>query len=250
MVPSSRGDEHFIMADIDDNGPVAGPAGRPPSHAALIIVGVGVLVAAVLLAVVLRSLLNDTTPPATSDAPETAVWPWETSSTRFEAPVEAARSFATEFLGFTAPVLGPFMQGDSRSGEVEVRPRSNGPVSTIFVRQGGDDSWWVTGAANEDITLHDPEVMDEIRSPVRLRGTALAFEGTVQVHIREDGRREPIGVGFVTGGGQEPAAFEETIDFSTPSAPAGAIVLFTQSAEDGQVWQATVVRVQLASTRR
>jgi hypothetical protein len=266
------------MVDIDSKskGSISGPgsAGHPPSPTALVIAGVGVLVVAALLAVIVllshdaqTQVTSDTTmttgdatittgrvtvpaSPATSDAPQTAVWPWETSSTRFADPVDAARSFATEFLGFTAPVVGPFAQGDSRSGEVEVRPRSKGPVSTVFVRQGGDDSWWVIGAANEHITLDEPEVMDEIRSPVRLRGTALAFEGTVQVHVREDGRREPIGVGIVTGGGDEPGPFEDAIDFSTPRASAGAVVLFTESAEDGRVWQAGVIRVRFSSTRR
>lgn len=240
MCRSSRGDEHFIMADIDSKS--------PSSRAFIAWIG-GSIAAVVLVFIVVRSL-GDTTPPATPDAPETAVWPWEASSTRFAEPVEAARSFATEFLGFTAPVVGPFAQGDSRSGEVEVRPRHDGPVSTVFVRQGGDDSWWIIGAANEHITLDEPDVMDEIRSPVQLRGTALAFEGTVQVHIREDGRREPIGMGFVTGGGQEPGPFEGTIHFSTPRAPAGAIVLFTESADDGQVWQAAVVRVRFSSSSR
>lgn len=229
------------MADIDRKRPLPWT---------LIIGGAGVLVAAVLLAVLVLRSLGGTAPPATSVAPETAVWPWETASTRFDDPVDAARSFATDFLGFTAPVMGPFAQGDSRSGEVEVRPVSNGPVSTVFVRQGSDDSWWVIGAATEHITLAEPDVLDEIRSPVRLRGTALAFEGTVRVHIREDGRREPIGVGFVTGGGQEPSPFEETIDFATPTASAGAIVLFTESAEDGRVWQAGVVRVRFPGVAR
>jgi hypothetical protein len=265
------------MADIGSKRSILGPheADRPPSRTALIIAGVGVLVVAVLLAVI--ALLNRddapqitsaTTPssavpptapgpvitppsPATTVAPETAVWPWETSSTRFQDPVDAARSFATDFLGFTAPVIGPFAQGDSRSGEIELRPRSKGPVSTIFVRQGSDDSWWVVGAANEHITLDEPRVLEEIRSPVRLRGSALVFEGTVQVHIREDGRREPIGVGFVTGsGGDEPGPFDGTIAFSPPRASAGAIVLFTESAADGRVWQAEVVRVRFASTDR
>jgi hypothetical protein len=234
------------MADIDGASPVSIPkhAGGPPSRTALVLAAFAFVV--MLAAIGLLSREGETKPAA----PETAVWPWETSSLRFQAPVDAARSFATDFLGFTSPVIGPFAQGDGRSGEVEVRPRGNGPVSTVFVRQGEDDSWWVIGAANEDIVLEEPQVLDEIRSPVRLQGKALAFEGTVRVHVREDGRREPIGEGFVTGGGDIPSPFDATIEFSTPSARAGAIVLFTESAENGQVWQATVVRVRFASTNR
>lgn len=220
------------------------PVSRRAPRTALVVAALAVLALLAAILVLRREA------PTTPVAPETAVWPWETSSTRFEEPVDATRSFATDFLGFTDPVIGPFAQGDSRSGEVEVRPLANGPVTTVFVRQGSDDSWWVIGAANGDIILDEPDVLDEIRSPVRLRGTALAFEGTVQVQIREDGRREPIGQGFVTGGGDQPRPFEGTIAFSPPTARAGAIVLFTRSAADGRVWQAGVIRVRFATTRR
>lgn len=40
--------------------------------------------------------------------------------------------------------------------------------------------------------------------------------------------------------------FDSTLSFSTPSAPYGAIVLSTESMENGQVWEASVVRVHFA----
>lgn len=233
------------MADIDAGTRVHDlePGSGRPARMAFVVAALAVLA---LIAAIVLLLRRDTTP----DAPETAVWPWETSSTRFQAPVDAARSFATDFLGMTDPVVGPFAQGDTRSGEIEIRPLASGPVTTVFVRQGADDSWFVIGAATADIVLDEPEVLDELRSPVRLRGTALAFEGTVQVEVREDGRREPIGEGFVTGGGDVPRPFEEVLGFSTPRARAGALVLFTRSADDGRVWQASVLRVRFAGARR
>lgn len=245
------------MADIDGKSSVARPgsAGRPPSRTAFLIAGIGVLIVALVgAAVVLLGqgdppVDDDTDPPAMVDAPDAAVWPWESSDLRFQDPVEAARSFATDYVGFTDPVVGAFAQGDSRSGEVEVRPRANGPVTTVLVRQGGDDSWWVIGSATEGITLDEPEVLDEIRSPVRVRGSALVFEGTVLVHVREDGRREPIGTGVVTGGGGKAEPFEGSIEFSRPRASTGAIVLLTESADDGQPWQATVVSVRFVSRK-
>ena len=213
-----------MVMDGRNSGSSLEPTNGSPSLTALVVTVLAIL-GLLALVLVLLGRERDTT----ADAPETALWPWATSSTRFEAPVAAARSFATDFLGFTNPVVGSFAQGDARSGEVEVRPRANGPVTTVLVRQGGDGSWWVVGADDADIVLDEPDVLDGIRSPVRVRGTALAFEGTVQVHVREDGRREPLGEGFVTG---------------------GALVLFTRSADDGQVWQAEVVRVRFASTGR
>lgn len=107
------------------------------------------------------------------------------------------------------------MQGDARPGEVEVRPLADGPVPTVLVRQlGPDDSWWVLGSAMADIVVATPAVGDAINSPVAVTGGA-AFDGSVEVEVREVRARDPIGTGFVT-----------------------------TSAEDGRVWQAAVLRVQ------
>lgn len=138
------------------------------------------------------------------------------------------------------------MQGDQRSGEVEVRPSEDGPVTTVLVRQMGDDSWWIVGAQTPDIQVDEPEPGATVRSPVQLSGTATAFEGTVEVLVYRDGSDESIGDGFVTGGatGQlEP--FEGEVAFDAGGAQWGAVVFRTTSARDGRVQQATVVRVQL-----
>ena len=84
---------------------------------------------------------------------------------------------------------------------------------------------------------------------MQLSGRALAFEGTVDVEVREDGADEPLGTGFVTGGGDVMRPFVGEVRLARePSVPAGAIVLFTRSAEDGAVWSASVVRIRFAST--
>src|SRR5689334_12156148 len=81
-----------------------------------------------------------TSAPATS-APatlpvdtSTAVWP-PAGGARYTEPVAAAKGFATDLLGFVDPVVGVYQAGDSRSGEVEVRPVATGPVTTVVVRQ-------------------------------------------------------------------------------------------------------------------
>jgi hypothetical protein len=177
-------------------------------------------------------------------------WPAPGSSERYTTPASAARAFATSFLGFTNPQLGAFEAGDSRSGEVPVRPTANGPVTTIAVRQvdAGDDGWSVLGATTENIDVTAPAAFSTITSPVQLTGRALAFEGTVQVRIRADGNPGPIGEGFVTGGGNVMGPFSGSIPFYTPGAHYGAIVLFTDSAENGQVWQASAFRIAFRST--
>jgi spore germination protein GerM len=52
----------------------------------------------------------------------------------------------------------------------------------------------------------------------------------------------------VTGGGDQLRPFHGSIPFETAPAAAGAVVFFTESAENGEVWQAAVVRVRLTST--
>lgn len=177
--------------------------------------------------------------------PEEAVWPFAATATRFQDPVAAATSFASDYLGFVAPVVGAFRQGDTRSGEVAIRPLASGPETTVLVRQlTADDSWWVIGAATDNISLTSPETLSAITSPVTVSGQSTAFEATVNVEIRQDGTTEPLAEDFVMGGSMGTMGpFSKPIDFGPQSADSGAVVLKTLSAEDGSIWEATVVRI-------
>jgi hypothetical protein len=197
-----------------------------------------------------------TTPPTTAPTtaapvvpPDagTAVWPTASVGVRYQDPVAAARGFATRLVGFTDPVVGPYRAGDSRSGEVDVRPGRRGPVTTVLVRRMSDDRWWVLGAATADIQLDTPKAGDVLAPPsVTLTGRALAFEGTVTVRIVDDVSSEPLATGWVTGGGDELRPFEGTVELGRPGADRGAIVLTSDSAMDGSVMAASVVRVAFA----
>ena len=189
-----------------------------------------------------------TEPPSTEppiEATRHAIWPWSDTSTRFSDPVEAATNFATDYLGFTDPVVGDFQAGDSRSGEVEVTAGTVGPTTVVFVRQlTPDDTWWVLGAASQNITVEQPEQAEVVSSPLTISGTASAFEGTVDVELRADGNGEPIYEGFVTGSGSpEPGPYEATIEFTSPGPIGGALVLISRSPEDGRVVEASALRI-------
>lgn len=187
---------------------------------------------------------DTTVAPAPVDT-STAVFPYATGGLRFDDPVAAARGFAVDFLGFADPVVGEFMAGDSRSGEVPVRPVSDGPVTTVMVRQlGADGTWWVLGSATADVAVDSPAAMAAVASPLTVTGRALAFEGNVSVEVRQDGSTGALGSGYVTGGGDVMRPFSGQIEFSTPTAEHGAVVFLTHSAENGQVWSASTVRVQ------
>jgi Immunoglobulin-like domain of bacterial spore germination len=193
-----------------------------------------------------------TSAPTATTAPEpvdtsTVVFPGPSSGVRYDDPVDAARGFAVDFVGFTDPLVGEFARGDARSGEVQVRPTARGPVTTVFVRQlGTDGTWWVLGSATANIAIDSPGPGDAIASPVAVSGNALAWEGVVNVEIRQDGSRQPLGTGVVTGGGDTMRPFAGEIEYSTPTADRGAIVFVSHSAMDGRVWQAAVVRVSFA----
>ena len=119
-----------------------------------------------------------TVPFQTVDA-DVAVFPDPTTSRRFDDPVALTTAFATDFLGFSDPVVGAFAQGDGRSGEVEVRGFPQGAPTVVLVRQLEDDTWFVIGATTDAIRLATPASGDTITSPQPLTGMAYAFEGTV-----------------------------------------------------------------------
>ena len=189
-----------------------------------------------------------TAPPGVDDL-DLAVWPLPDSDVRYSDPVEAARGFAVDYVGFVDPIVGDFAPGDLRSGEVAVRRTDPGPVTTVLVRQlGADDTWWVIGSATDNIVVEQPEALATVASPLVVSGQARAFEGTVDVQLRADGIDDPLIEGFVTGsGGQDLGPFEGTFEFDDTDASAGALMLFTLSAEDGTVSEASVMRVFFAA---
>lgn len=191
-----------------------------------------------------------TTEPSTTVAPvpdqvRTAIWPWFETDLRYADPVEAAVGFASDYLGFVDPIASEFMAGDSRSGEVEIRSAGTQLTTVVFVRQlTDDDSWWILGAASENITIDEPEALAEVTSPLTVSGTARAFEGTVDVQLRADGNGEPIFEGFVTGsGGPEPGPYSETFEFTSPGETGGALVMLSLSSEDGSTLEASAMRI-------
>ena len=184
-----------------------------------------------------------TTPPADV---QTAVFP--TDGNGYAEPVAATTAFALD-LGFRDPVVGSFQQGDSRSGEVEVRPTADGPVTTVIVRQlGTAGQWFVLGSATASIQLDSPRALDAISSPVRLQGQSTAFEATVDVEIGQDATPQVVGEGFVMGGANgEMGPFDGTVSFSGVTSDHGSIRLRTISMEDGSTREASVIRVGFAS---
>lgn len=176
---------------------------------------------------------------------DSAVWPSVGSSTRYTDPVDAAKGFATEFLGFVDPIVGDFQQGDTRSGEVAVKSSDTGPTTTVMVRQlGADNSWWVLGASTPNLRIAVPESLTTVTSPLQVSGQSTAFEGTINVEIRADDQSKPLVAGTTMGGSMgEMKPFSIGMTFPAPTVHGGAIVVKTMSAKDGNIAEATVIRV-------
>jgi hypothetical protein len=175
------------------------------------------------------------------------LYPVPSNGLRYDDPKQAATDFAQEILGFSRLVVGSFQQGDSRSGEVQVRRTSTGSVTTILLRKLEDDHWWVIGANTDNIVLTSPANRATVTSPVHLTGKSIAFEAVVNVSIYADAAKKlVVGEGTVMGGGTEvqPFAGDVAYDLMGSGAKYGVVVLYTQSAEDGTVVEATAIRVR------
>ncbi len=198
------------------------------------------------------------------------IWPFVTkaeldayaagSERTFRDPVATAREFMTKYVGMDNPVDFPSRTTAPGTVEVPMGPRyaegrtalpNPQPRFTVIVRQlGGQPAtgpWSVTEVVAPDITVTTPAPLSRITSPARLTGQARAFEGTVNVEIREDGMLagRSLGKGFVTGGGDVKRPYSGDIAFRSPTKPAGAVVLTELSAADGQnIMQAAVVKVR------
>lgn len=182
------------------------------------------------------------------------------SDRTFRDPVATAREFASRYLGMDNPVNFAFRSTGPGAGEVPLgfrygegrTPLPNPQATfTVALRQlGAQDAsgpWTVVGATSPNIVVTAPAPGAQVASPVRLTGQAHAFEGTVNVEVREDGMLagQALGRGVVTGGGDMLRPFSGEVPFRAPSEPAGAIVFVERSAADGQgILRAAVVRVR------
>jgi len=177
-----------------------------------------------------------------------AVYPDPSTSQRFDDPQALVASFARDYVGMTAPVIGDYMAGDNRSGEIEVRGFADGAPTTVMVRQLEDDTWFVIGAATESIQPASPQPGQAVTSPVPLSGQAYAFEGTVDVHLFVDGSAEAAARTFVTGRGDGVLGdYEGELEYTSPSGPGtyGTILYTSEGGEDGAPFAFTLTRVQL-----
>lgn len=216
-----------------------------------------------------------TTVPAGATTAYPGIWPFASPADEdayaasgdrtYADPVVTARQFATRYLGMDHPTVFAFRSTGPGEGEVPIGPGlgeegrrrpSPAPSTFVVVRQvaggGGPGPWTVVGAHAPSIQLDSPTGVHPLTSPLTLVGRATAFEGTVNVEVREDGMvaGQALGRSVVTAAGTpdgHPGPFRGGVAFRPPSQGAGALVLFEASAASDQgLVQATVVRIRFA----
>lgn len=172
------------------------------------------------------------------------VWPDPAGDVAYDSPMTAVEGFAEDLLGFVNPTYSDFMQGDSRSGEAEVRQLPDGPATTVAVRQMSDDNWYVLFAATSEVELTEPTAQTAIDTPLQVAGRSRSFEGQVRIAVFERGGTEPLGEGFVTGGsGEALEPFTGEIEWENPGGGWGVVVASTEGGPDGSILVATAIPV-------
>jgi hypothetical protein len=184
------------------------------------------------------------------------IWPHTTEAEAAAAmgteldPLVLAEQFMEIYVGMPDAVPGVARGVGAGHVEVDVTPPFGGPPTTVTLRTlagtGSGRPWTVTAARTPEIVVDVPQPLSAVGPLAVVLGRGRAFEGHINVEIRQDPQlAPPLGEGFVTGGGAEILPFSGAIPFAPPSDDAGAVLFIDSSAEDGSPLRATVVRVAL-----
>ena len=181
----------------------------------------------------------------TSQIGETRLWPPPSSSRLFDDPRSAAEAMARELLGFDRPVVAGLRGIGADTGEVDIRPTTDGPTTVVEVVRSGA-GWAVRAARSEEITIEQPAPGATVAGAVAYLGTASSPDGFVELRVHVDGQRVPLATtSIATGLSSTRLAIEGVLGWWEPATGWGALV--TVSRDDGgAVWAATAVPIQLA----
>jgi hypothetical protein len=169
----------------------------------------------------------------------------------------AARDFLVRIAGMDKPsyVASRFISDALAS--VDFRPtiagRATGPVTTVLLSRSnmGFTPLWAT---TETIVVDSPPMeldmsaFPPVASPLTVSGNAQAWEGTVNLRVRQDDglAARTLGEGYGTGGGDQMAPFTARVPFTRPTTNQGWLIAAELSAHNGEVVKVTAVRLIFA----
>jgi hypothetical protein len=180
-------------------------------------------------------------------------------------PGEVARQFSRDFIGWQAVDLGKATVEGSPTrgwkatvelrpligeGRPPTRPGTRHTVELVGLPGAAEPTWFVTGIRSDNIVLGEPP-QGPVTSPLRVAGTGIGFEATINTVIRDDEGttlhpRPGMQEGYVQAGSTEPAPFEATLAFDAPRTAGGVLVLTGASGLEGPPPDCTIVRLRFA----
>jgi hypothetical protein len=164
-----------------------------------------------------------TSPVITSPVVEPVIAVWPAAGVVFDSPEAVAEDFISAVFGIE-PAIGPFQQGDARSGEIDVLtqlddddPSTTRPAGvTLLLRMlGPDDGWFVIGAVSEGVTIDTPETGSTVPvGDLAVEGLGRGFESTVVVSAFVAGEADPLAVEIVMTDWAVPTPYATSLDLS------------------------------------
>lgn len=180
--------------------------------------------------------IPSTDPGATTTTAELVVLEqialWPAPSVVFTSPQAAAEDFIVQVLG-VPPLIGEFMAGDSRSGEIAIFSPGDPPSlrGLLLLRQlGPSNGWFIIGTINDKALITNPETGRQVTAgPISVEGLAEGFEATVIIEAFIAGRAEPVLDREVTMAGNfgETGPFGVTLDLSA-AAPGDTVLILVR----------------------
>ncbi|MFZ4811312.1 MAG: hypothetical protein ACOYL9_08225 [Ilumatobacteraceae bacterium] len=154
----------------------------------------------------------------------------------FTTPEAAADDFVSKVLE-VPPNLGPFVGGDSRSGEIAVLSSDEGsgePAvrSTLLLRQlGPSDGWFVIAAVGDpNVTIAKPVGGATVpAAPLTLEGLGRGYEATIIVKVFAAGASTPLIEPVIAMGGalETPLPYSADVDLSR-AAPGSTVLILVR----------------------
>lgn len=99
-----------------------------------------------------------------------------------------------------------------------------------FIKNTSNPPW----SESRNILVDSPWSGDSIKNPVEISGEAIAFEGTVNIRVKDSDNHVLSQTTTQNQSGTERSAFKISLDFNKPTTKKGTIEVYTLSAKDGE----------------